>query len=217
MQIITELSRTQPIAVSSVSMPKVDDAARQWELTMSGRFGAAVARRRRHLGLTAVQLWERTVELGYPVTRIAISKIENNTRAGKLDMAEVLILARALELPPMLLLYPSYPGGVVEFLPGWEVESERAAGWISGKLPLPGRIVPSEGVRIHPTNPGVELVQVADERGRSSQKSIRVFFEQRDDDDEGAQLLLNELNQELARCSARIEELSTELWGASDG
>jgi len=198
----------RPKRQRAIRLGQVDESARQWELAMAGRFGDAVARRRRHLGLSAIQLWERTVKLGYPVTRIAISKIENNTRSGKLDMAEVLILACALEIPPVLLLYPDYPRGVVEFLPGRDIESERAARWISGVEPPSENAVPGAGV---------ELVQVAYQRSQLARGSIRAFFDERGDEGEAAQRVLSALHQDLARCNARIEELSTQLWGASGG
>ena len=55
------------------------------------RRGAAVKARRNALKLAAVDLAERTKALGYPVNRVAISKIEGNLRAGKLDVAELLV------------------------------------------------------------------------------------------------------------------------------
>ncbi len=79
------------------------------ELRLSGVLGVAVLWRRKALKLTALQLAERTKALGYPITRVAISKIEGNKRAGKLDLAELLTLAAALEIPPALLLFPDYP------------------------------------------------------------------------------------------------------------
>ena len=55
--------------------------------------------------MTAQQLAERTKELGYPVTRVAISKIESNSRAGKVDVAELLVLGAALGVPPVTLIF----------------------------------------------------------------------------------------------------------------
>jgi transcriptional regulator with XRE-family HTH domain len=91
------------------------------------RRGAAVKARRNALKLTAVDLAERTKALGYPVNRVAISKIEGNLRAGKLDVAELLVLAVALEIPPALLLLPTFPGGAVDVLPRSSASTLRPA------------------------------------------------------------------------------------------
>ena len=113
-------------------MPKVNEAAKAWELTLAQRVGDAVAKRRKAKGLTGVQLADRTAELGYPITRVAISKIETNSRAGKLDVAELLVLAEALEIPPVLLLAADFPDGKVETRPGHTVDSLDAVRWFSG-------------------------------------------------------------------------------------
>ncbi len=99
-------------------------------------------------------LAERTGELGYPISRVAIGKIETSHREGKFDVAELLVLAAALDIPPMLLLYPGYPDGAVENLPGRSTDSRIAALWFSGQ-------VPSENVGLrgdYEWNPGEELV-----------------------------------------------------------
>lgn len=107
----------------NVAMPNIDPRAKAWEETLSARVGATVQRLRTELGLTAVQLSERTRELGYPISRVAITKIENNSRAGKLDVSEWIVLAYALDVPPGALLYPDLPDGTVEVLPGWVLPS----------------------------------------------------------------------------------------------
>jgi transcriptional regulator with XRE-family HTH domain len=84
-------------------MPNVDAGAKAWELELAGRIGA-VHVRRKALNLTAQQLAERTKNLGYPITRVAISKIEGNMRTGKIDVADLLVLAAALDLPTISLL-----------------------------------------------------------------------------------------------------------------
>jgi transcriptional regulator with XRE-family HTH domain len=132
-------------------MPNVDPGAKAWELNLAERVGKAVQKRRNVLKLTAQQLAQRTAELGYPVTRVAISKIEGNKRAGKFDVAELLVLAQALEIPPALLLFPDYPDGTVQGLPGREAESVAAVWWVSGR-------------RARGETSGVDLVDLVEQR-----------------------------------------------------
>jgi transcriptional regulator with XRE-family HTH domain len=146
-------------------MPNINPAAKAWEIELADRVGKAVQVRRKAMKLTAQQLAQRTADLGYPVTRVAISKIETNKRAGKIDVAELIVLAKALEMPPVLLLYPGFPEGYdatvdetygplrsvqgdtgqdpytvtfdgdVETLPGRTESSRDAVLWFSGRLP----------------------------------------------------------------------------------
>jgi transcriptional regulator with XRE-family HTH domain len=116
-------------------MPSIDERAKAWELELSGRVGAAVQARRKARKLTALDLADKCRGLGYPITRVAISKIETNNRRGKLDVAELIVLAKALDIPPVLLLAPDFPDGHVETVPGRETESRVAVKWFSGVLP----------------------------------------------------------------------------------
>jgi transcriptional regulator with XRE-family HTH domain len=121
-------------------MPHIDQSAKTWEMELSGRIGAAVQARRNALKLTAQQLAERTRALGYLVTRVAISKIETNNRAGKFDVAELLVLAAALDLAPVQLIFPDLVDGPVQVLPNRTVTSANAVAWFAGD----GRRLPSE-------------------------------------------------------------------------
>lgn len=125
------------VLCEDVAMPNIDEEAKAWQMEQAARVGKAVARRRTKLGMTAVDLADRTRELGYPISRVAISKIENNARAGKIDISEVTVLAAALQIPPILLTYPDLPGGEVRALPNIEsVESYKALRWFIGDSSL---------------------------------------------------------------------------------
>lgn len=114
-------------------MPNTDETAKYWQETMAARTGRAVRRAREAAGLTALQLSDRTRDIGYPVHRTAIAKIENGLRAGKLDVAELIALALALGVPPIELIYPDLPDGPVEVWPGQQATSFQAAQWFSGE------------------------------------------------------------------------------------
>lgn len=121
-------------------MPNVDAGAKAWELGLAGRVGTAIQVRRKQLNLTAQQLAERTKSLGYPISRVAISKIEGNKRVGKFDVAELLVIAEALQVPPLQLLFPDEPDDDIEMLPGQGTSRLHAITWFTGG---PGPMWPS--------------------------------------------------------------------------
>lgn len=110
---------------------------------MAERVGKAVKDRRDKLGLTAQQLAARTAELGYPINRVAISKIESNARAGKIGLAELTVLAAALDIPPVQLIFPKLVDGMVPVLPNRKMASISAIEWFNGEgSPIPREVQP---------------------------------------------------------------------------
>lgn len=116
-----------------IAMPQTDEGAKAWQLEWSERIGRAVQTRRKELGLTGEQLAKRTRALGYPISRVAIGKIESNGRTGKMDVAEVAVLAAALNIPPVMLLYPGLPHARYRDLPYSEHTALDALLWHTGE------------------------------------------------------------------------------------
>src|SRR5262245_32781047 len=141
-------------------MPNINYAAKGWELTRSGGFGDAVRERRKGLNLTASEVARRTAMLGYPVSRGAIAKIESNLRSGKVDVAELLVLSAALDIPPVLLLFPEFStNGSVEVLPGIVTSQDEAVRWVSGRVAFPHDADPEDAEDLpRPPNDGVKLI-----------------------------------------------------------
>lgn len=108
-------------------------AARSWAASRAAAIGRSVAELRGARGWSAVQLAARTAELGYPITRSTIAKIEGAHRGGRLDVAEVVALAAALEVPPVQLVCPGLPDDELEVLPGVMVSSWQALRWFTGE------------------------------------------------------------------------------------
>ncbi|MCA2303189.1 helix-turn-helix transcriptional regulator [Mycobacterium intracellulare] len=104
-----------------------------WHRATAERIGKAVVKYRRDAGLTAQQLAERCRDLGVPIHRTTITKIEGGR--SRFDLGELLILAAALEVPPMVLLYPELPGGEVELIPDRPASSWDAYLWATGAAP----------------------------------------------------------------------------------
>lgn len=105
-----------------------------WAETRAQRIGLEVkALRGRRSGQW---LADETAAYGHTVSRTTISEIENGKRKD-ITLGEITVLARALRVPPLLLIYPDLALGPVEVLPGTEVTSANAARWFSGESPLP--------------------------------------------------------------------------------
>lgn len=115
-------------------MLSVDEAARQWDQALAKRIGEAVKHRRNELGWPQQRLAEVTARLGYPLTGVVISQIETNARGGRVDVAEIVVLAAAMFVPPVQLLYPDLVDGTVDLLPGCTTSSIRAVEWFSGNV-----------------------------------------------------------------------------------
>lgn len=81
--------------------------------------------------LTLQDLSDRCAVLGYPIARSVISKLEKGHR-HTVTVDEVQILAAALKVPAVLLLFPLGYAGTVEVLPGREVDPWGAIEWFTG-------------------------------------------------------------------------------------
>lgn len=82
-------------------------------------------------------LSDRTAELGHQISRSRISDLERGDRGGLLGIAEVMILAEALQVPPIQLIYPDLPEGECEYLPGATTMSWHALQWFTGEADQP--------------------------------------------------------------------------------
>nr|DAL10382.1 MAG TPA_asm: hypothetical protein [Caudoviricetes sp.] len=106
--------------------------AKQWQSDRAASFGAAVRFWRDQLGLSAVELSNRTREIGFPITRGTIANIENNSRNAKVDLAEVVTLAAALEITPSDLVFYGQPDLPHRVLPKAEMRAEEGRQWFGG-------------------------------------------------------------------------------------
>jgi transcriptional regulator with XRE-family HTH domain len=105
-----------------------------WVEGVHRRIAAAIKTARANR--SAQWLADETERLGYPISRAAIANYESGRKKG-LDVAELLVLAAALRIPPLTLLFPRLPDGAVELLPGLEINSWDAAAWFSGEASAP--------------------------------------------------------------------------------
>lgn len=185
-----------------------DGGACDWEADLAGRIGRAVAARRKQLLLTAASLSARTKKLGYPIAAAAIVKTENGERT--IDVAELLVVAAALEIPPVLLLFPGFPDSAEQVLPGVTGASESAVRWLSGTDGLPGPVDDESDRGLYATsgvNAGIALVELVNEM---RQRHLDDFSLQLDGEHDSARA---EIQRRLDALPDEIADARTELWG----
>ena len=104
-----------------------------WSVQLTRNVATEVRYWRERRGMTAQQLAKRTAQLGFEIPRSVIANLENNRR-DIVTVAELLILAAALDVPPVLLVAPVGRARAQEVLPGVQTSPWRARGWIHGAV-----------------------------------------------------------------------------------
>ncbi|MFY1656897.1 helix-turn-helix domain-containing protein [Micromonospora sp. WMMD1274] len=112
-------------------------------LTLSDVAADQIVRLRKRLNLTREQLAARCAELGYPaLTGPALANIETGRRKGDgvrrrdVSVDELAVLAQALQVPPLLLLFPVGVTESVDVLPSRSFDTWWAAKWFTGEANL---------------------------------------------------------------------------------
>ena len=166
-----------------------------WEDRFVDQVAAAMKRARGRR--SARKLSEETDRIGYHRSKQVIGKLDSGGR--DLRVAEFLVFAAALDVPPALLLFGGYPDGVVEYLPGRESTSKQAVDWFSGAGHLP------TGPHGEPTrgNTGTDLVAAVARHSEMTAKCI----------DLAAMVRAGDVAEGFA--AERREQLITELTGLS--
>jgi hypothetical protein len=118
--------------------------AKDWPKSVAKQVGARIAyfreraRDERGRRLTAQALADRCTALGLPVGRPAIAKMERGLR-DTITVAELHVLAKALNVSPADLVFPLGQAAEVEVLPGEHTGTWDAVLWFSGLTMRPGR------------------------------------------------------------------------------
>ncbi|MFJ3100409.1 helix-turn-helix domain-containing protein [Streptomyces sp. NPDC086835] len=103
-----------------------------WATRFSKTIAQELRRHRTARGMSAQQVSDACEGLGADMPRTVISNIENGRR-GNVSMAEVVILAAALGVPPTVLAFPVGYEAEVEYLPGKTATPLEAADWWNGE------------------------------------------------------------------------------------
>jgi transcriptional regulator with XRE-family HTH domain len=108
----------------------------EWPADWTRVIGRAVKRAREARKLSGEALSQRCTALGYPIARTVIANLENGRRPGA-NVHEVVILARALDVAPLDLIFPAAWMDQVPLLPDAEHDVLAAAQWFAGAGPFP--------------------------------------------------------------------------------
>ncbi|MFC7326281.1 helix-turn-helix domain-containing protein [Marinactinospora rubrisoli] len=109
-----------------------------WSERLAGAVAKEVRRHRKRQGMSAQELADRCANLGMPLKRSVLANLESGRRTT-VTLAELIVLARALGVPPLLLAFPVAQEEHTEVLPGQTVGTWAAAKWFTGDDPFPTR------------------------------------------------------------------------------
>lgn len=105
----------------------------EWGTQIARTVGTEVRRHRKELRLSAEKLAARCRELGHEIPRSVLTNLENGHRAS-IAVAELLVLGKALDIPPLLLVFPVGYVNETEFAPGQHADPLDARDWAAGYL-----------------------------------------------------------------------------------
>jgi len=112
-----------------------------WIPELSGRVGEEVKRLRLRRGFTGQDLCEACQAYGFTITPGTLSRLENGQRNA--GLAEILVLARVLDVPPMLVVFPlDGPSLDVRVASTVRLSAWDAFAWATGETPLEAPAAP---------------------------------------------------------------------------
>lgn len=86
--------------------------------------------------MSAQAVADKTIEIGFPITRATVSKIENGNRGGKVEVAELLVLAEALAISPAALMWHDAPDAESRVLPERHTKAGQGFRMFTGEFDL---------------------------------------------------------------------------------
>jgi len=113
-----------------------DSEAMDWGERFTRTVVAGIKAYREQREWKVQELADRCTELGYPMRRTTLSNLESGLRKS-ITLHELLIIAVALGVPPVMLVFPGLPTEPVEYRPGVTTESWPAATWFTGEYGEP--------------------------------------------------------------------------------
>jgi transcriptional regulator with XRE-family HTH domain len=187
---------------------------KEWEARLTADLAERVRRLRERQGMSAQDLADRCTALGFPVQRSVLANLENGRRA-QVSVGEVLVLARALNVSPVTLLFSVGAQERTEILPDTEADTWAALRWWTGEDRMPleplgeeeGRV--AYGAALQPVSVYRELNDLYEEA--ASAFIQRVEWARRGLPSEDLERLEAALTRSAAVRSRRIKELEEVL------
>jgi transcriptional regulator with XRE-family HTH domain len=102
---------------------------------MTAFTGRQVRAYRQLRGLSAEQLADAVDAAGLPFTRSQVTNLEAKRRTT-ITVGEVLVLAKVLDVPPVLLIFPLGQDSTLEVVPGELADTWSAVKWFMGEQPI---------------------------------------------------------------------------------
>lgn len=192
-----------------------DDGGKLWAEGLHRRVGEAIRNARDGRGMSAQQVADNTATLGYPVSRSQIANYESG-RKQTLDIAELLVIAATLDVPPVSLLFGGHPDRDVEVLPGQMMQTTAALARFSGDDSY-GSDVPAR--EVIPSSPPALLLALARERAGAERElaAAKAVFELLGEPDDDARRIAHiaELANRIARMNQMIQVTADE-WSSDE-
>ncbi|MGY4917489.1 helix-turn-helix domain-containing protein [Streptomyces sp. 900116325] len=104
----------------------------EWAHRVAAVVAGELRRYREMRGLSAQQLADACARKGMPIQRSVIANFENGRRTS-IGVAELLMFAAVLEVPPVVLMFPVGYETSTEYMPNEFADPYMAAMWVSGE------------------------------------------------------------------------------------
>lgn len=116
--------------------------AERWKAQLAETVGRQVRRYRLERGLSVQKLADVcTEEYGLPIKRSVLANFEGGRRPT-VSLMELLVLARVLRVPPVLLVFPVGAEQEIEVLKGQSVPAWDGLKWFTGESRFPAPLIP---------------------------------------------------------------------------
>lgn len=108
----------------------------QWPTAFTARIAQEMREARRAAGLTMGDVAQGCADRGLTeITEHSVKNLESGRKAS-ITIADFVVLADVLGVPPVALLFPLGTSATMEVLPGREVSTWDALAWFTGETPL---------------------------------------------------------------------------------
>ncbi|MFF4203109.1 helix-turn-helix domain-containing protein [Streptomyces sp. NPDC001668] len=107
-----------------------------WPAAFTARIAQEMREARKAAGLTMGEVAQECADRGLTeITEQSVKNLESGRKAS-MTIADFVVLADVLGVPPVTLLFPLGSSATVEVLPGREVSTWDALAWFTGETPM---------------------------------------------------------------------------------